>query len=497
MKATFNAEQMHAVDRNLIENHGFPGIELMENAAAGVTAEAIRILSGNGKQCLVLIGPGNNGGDGLAVLRQLTARGFCAEGLLLFPPEKFRGDALTEYERATRSGCALFSVRDACPDPLEGKDLIVDAVFGTGLKRPADDALSSLFARVNASGIPVISVDLPSGLDSDSGEVRGACIRADITVTFQEYKTGLMTDNGRVHAGKILLHPISGIPTTEKPDALWVGEEDVRRCLPGRKLNAHKGSSGRGLLLAGSSRYPGAAKLSAVAALRAGTGLLTAGVPAPVRPGFSDTPEIMTVPLGMSGVWDTETLNDAAALLPGKTALAMGPGMGEIADREAFSALLSCGLPTVLDADALNRIASEPGLMRYLGKKHVLTPHPAEAARLLHVAPQEILRDMPGSAKRLARELNAVVLLKGATSWISDGDRLYLNTSGNPGLGKGGSGDTLTGIVLALLCQGLEPLQAAYCGAYLLGAAADKAMSILGERMLIAKDVTDAFAYVL
>lgn len=494
----FTSINMHNIDRHLIDDVGISGIQLMENAACGVFSHAKNYLDNNMTdcKCLVFCGPGNNGGDGLAVLRLLEQNGYCAFGILLSEPGKYCGDALKEYEAALTCNCSFISVAEAEKLIENNRVLVIDALFGTGLSRDLVRDAEHFVNVMNSENCYVISVDIPSGLNSDSGKVMGVCVNADETVTFQEYKVGLYTDNGRLLSGKVFLHKIADEASIEETGYHIVEYQDVRKLIPDRKVNAHKGTNGRGLLMAGSDKYPGAAKIAAVAALRAGTGLLSVCIPRSIRNVFFDTPEIMTIPVGKNGDWDVETCDNAERFIHEKNAIAVGPGMGEIANPAIIKRVLTKGIPVVLDADALNCLAKHPEFKSITGKNIILTPHAAEAARLIGCDVKDVLDDMPGCALRLAKEWNSIVLLKGATSCISDGENIYLNVSGNTGLAKGGSGDTLTGIILALLCQGTAPLQAAFSGAYLLGASADKAMSILKERMLIASDVINVFDYV-
>ena len=361
------------------------------------------------------------------------------------------------------------------------------------LSRPAEGAMAALIEAVNRCGAYRVAVDIPSGVDGATGRCPGAAVLADETVTFQYPKRGLLLFPGRAQAGRLTVHPIAPVYPV-KSDVHWFEEADAAALLPPRAMDSHKGKNGRALLVAGCGRYTGAALMSAMAALRGGAGLLTVAVPAALKGAFAQLPEAMCVPCGAGDAWDAAAQADAARLLGGRTALGIGSGMGEMESAPLLAEALRTGLPTVLDADALNALSRERGLLRLLHARCVLTPHPAEMARLCDCETAAVTADPVAAAREAAARFGCVVLLKGATSCISDGRDVYLNTSGNPGLAKGGSGDVLTGIALALLAQGLKPLEAACAASYLLGASADRAYAILGNRMLLAGDVIDAIS---
>ncbi len=268
---------------------------------------------------------------------------------------------------------------------------------------------------------------------------------------------------------------------------------DAARLLPPRPADSHKGKNGRLLLLVGSERYTGAALLCAAAALRAGAGITSAAVPRAIKPAFAALPEVCCLPVGSGGQWDEPALEEAAILLPEQDALAMGCGMGTCASPALLLAALHTNKPLVIDADGLNLLAKHQDILKNaLHEQVILTPHPGEMARLMACPLAEVTVDPAALAQQAAKAWGCVVLLKGAGSHIAFGGRLMLNTSGNSGLAKGGSGDVLTGLIAGLLSQGLEPFDAACLGAYLLGTSADQAFRLLGERMLIARDVIDA-----
>ena len=293
MQRVYEPRQMREIDNCLTEEYGIPGIELMERAAQGVAERVLlRLAALENRKVLIVCGCGNNGGDGLAVLRLLHEDGIDVSAALLAEEETYGGDARINLNRAKTAGCRFTDITTGLS---EKPGLVVDALFGTGLSRPLSGDVETSVQAVNACGAYILSVDIPSGVDGATGEVQGAAVRADETVTFQNYKPGLLLFPGREYAGNVCLHPLSehvpGVETT-----LYLQEkEDVAALLPPRPLDSHKGRNGRALLLVGSEQYTGAALLASAAALRTGAGLLTAAVPRLVKPAFSCLPEARAV----------------------------------------------------------------------------------------------------------------------------------------------------------------------------------------------------------
>ena len=269
-------------------------------------------------------------------------------------------------------------------------------------------------------------------------------------------------------------------------------QEDIAKLLPPRPIDSHKGKNGYALLLVGSAAYTGAALMSAAAALRVGCGVLEVAVPGAVKAAFSMLPEACCTPVNDTGEWDGPGMERAVQQISGKRALGLGCGMGWMEDTRLIQAAIASGLPLVIDADGLNLLSRHRELLDTLHNKVVLTPHPGEMARLMACSIPEVTADPAQTALQTARLWHCVTLLKGAESYISDGSRVVRNVTGNPGLAKGGSGDVLTGLITGLLAQGLEPLDAACAGAYLLGRSGDTALTLLGNRMLMAGDVIGA-----
>ena len=478
---------MRAYEERIVQGGLETGLSLMEKAAEGVARYLMNHpIPG---QVLIVCGGGNNGGDGLALLRLLHQRGVGAAGVLLADPGRLKGDAAVNYRRAVEAGCRL---EEELSDALLLKSgWVVDALFGTGLNRPIEGRAHEAITRLNASGKPVLAVDLPSGVDGDTGHILGTAVEAAATVTFEFLKRGHLLFPGRGKCGKVTIHPLTHEGACQR-DVFLLEEEDIRRMLPKRPLDSQKGENGRALLCAGSGAYTGAAMMSAASALRAGCGVLTVAVPWEIKPAFAALPEVCCRAVGNGAGWNEAALQEAAGLLMGKHAAGIGPGMGVMANEELLTKAIQLHIPLVVDADGLNFLASHPKLIGRLHENVLLTPHPGEMARLTGRSLEEILGDPMWAAREFAGAWGCNVLLKGATTCISDGNRTALNITGNPGLAKGGSGDVLTGMILGLMVQGLSAFDAGCAGSFLLGTSADQALAILGDRALTAGDVISA-----
>ena len=491
-----DAAGMRLRDRHTIETLGVPGELLMESAGRAVAGEAL-VLGGSSRGVLVVCGSGNNGGDGLVAARHLHLLGVRVRVALLARAEELRGDAASNFARAREAG-VCFTAPAAAP---ERGELVVDALFGTGLARPVAGAAAQAVERIRRgrreSDCPVLAVDLPSGLSADTGQPLGPCVEADVTVTLGLPKAGIALEPGRTLAGRIRVARI-GI-ADEAPQApaaavLWT-RAGAAGLLPLRPSAAHKGSFGHVLVVAGSEGKTGAAALAAHGAGRAGAGLVTIACPASLHDILEEKcTEAMTVP-----VPETLARSLAAAaekplleLASARDVVALGPGIGEDPETAALVRALVPVLarPLVLDADGLNAIAANPALLK--GRRHptIVTPHPGEAARLLGLESQQINADRIGMALALSERTGAVVVLKGAATVTAAPDgRVVVNPTGGPILGTGGTGDVLTGVIAGLLAQGLEPLVAAALGVYLHGLAADGLAERFGPAGALAEDV--------
>jgi NAD(P)H-hydrate epimerase len=506
------AEAMRELDRSIVDRLGLPGLVLMENAALGVV-EAIARHHPEAESAAVFCGPGNNGGDGLAVARHLATRGYGVEVFLATGGRPYEGDAALQLAVCRRLGMTLHQAPAA--DNGEGaesvlpswlaaavqSDLVVDALFGTGLARP----LAGLFARL-VEGLdevprPRVAVDIPSGLAGSSAEPIGPHLHADLTVTFAAPKVAHIFPPAAAAVGELVVADL-GFPPWLVEDApgdlhLLTGEE-LAGLLPPRAGASHKGDFGHLLLVAGAMGKAGAAVLGARAAVRAGAGLVTAAVPAPVLPLIqAGSIESMGValPAGGSGALAAAAAAAVLAAAAGKSALALGPGLGQEEETVAVirQVVAAAPLPLVLDADGLNAFAGRASLLAERPAATVLTPHPGEMGRLLGMSTAEVQEDRLAAVRRAAAVSGAVVVLKGSLTLIAaPGGGVHVNPTGNPGMASGGSGDVLTGILGSLLAQRLEPLDAARLAVYLHGLAGDLALARLGGPAVPAEELIAA-----
>lgn len=470
----YTVDDMRRIDRAALDALGISGSELMRRAAS----DALRSLHRRWPQARRLrvhCGPGNNGGDGF--LLGVLAREAGLQVDMVALAETSRGDAASARAAWVDAGGAVHAV-DALHE-LPEPDVQVDALYGIGLNRAPEPAAAALIERINGSGIPVLALDVPSGLDADSGQCPGAAIRADLTVTFIADKRGLHTGRAADCTGVLELATL-GVPASAfaqvAPDAHLL----VAASLPPRRRYANKGNYGHVLVIGGGQGMAGAVHLAGAAALRAGAGLVSVATHAEhVGALNAARPELMA-----HGVDGPQALRP---LLERADTLALGPGLGQSAWSHAlWLTALDARKPLVLDADGLNLLAKEP---RRFTAPTVLTPHPGEAARLLGRSVEAVERDRFAAARELAARFDAVVVLKGAGSLVADPNgRLDVCPWGNPGMASGGMGDLLTGIVAAMLAQGCDAWQAARLGVGLHARAGDLA-ACEGERGLLASDL--------
>lgn len=558
------AEQMRAVDEHTIHQLGIPAASLMENAGRAIAEEVIKLcregqeaggLADSGQlgysnkgysskgdawrahtgpgdrqgcggdiiadsalvmerpgdqQWYMLIGKGNNGGDGLVAARHLVEAGLGVTLVYADAPDALRGEAAVQRDAAAQLGIpALVHGREAVD--FSRCTGIVDALLGTGSRGAPRGAYAALIKAANDSGKPIVSADVPSGLDADTGEVYEPCIQARVTVCLALLKRGLVQYPGASAAGRIVVRAI-GIPARLAPEhgpsVRLLTDEVLRGALRVdtgrlRAPDGHKGTYGHVLLAAGSLPMSGAGLLSAKASLRAGCGLATWALPAPLLPHVIGTvPELMLAAAadGDSGEWNAASADALLRLAESRDVLATGPGLGRFkGDTDWLRRLWQhTDRPLVIDADALNMLADAgPHGPRDWGKRSaatILTPHPGEMGRLLGMSTQEVQRDRIGHAAQYAREQGVTLVLKGARTVIATpSGEAYINTTGYAGMATGGAGDVLTGIIAGLLAQGLSAEQAATFGVYLHGQAAERAALLRGDpSSLLAGDIIDA-----
>jgi NAD(P)H-hydrate epimerase len=488
----YDAEGMRAVDRWAIEDQGIPSLELME-AAGRAVAEAVGGLAPGGP-VRVVCGKGNNAGDGLVAARFLAEAGFEVEALLLWPADELSGDAAVNLERFAAEHVGA----DLGPR-LDGSGAVVDAIFGTGFAgEPRDPALGAI-AAIGACGAPVVACDIASGVDAASGEVAGAAVDADLTVSFHAAKIGHRIAPGKWHTGELRVAAI-GIPDGAPAEpAAGTIDAAVLGLAPRRGARSTKFSSGQVTIAGGSRGLTGAVQMSSLAAIRAGAGYATVAVPADLEQIFEQgRPEVMSV--GCPGGDGCLAPGSAKLLLRAferAAAGVLGPGLGRDPGSVELvrDAIGSIGSPLVLDADGLNALAGELDRIAARGAPTVLTPHAGELGRLLGRSSEQVAEQRLAAAREAARAAAAVVVLKGDDTIVTDGERVAVNALSAPGLATAGTGDVLSGIVAALLARGLEPFVAA-CAAVLAHARAgrDAAKRIGAAESVVAGDVIDSIA---
>jgi len=493
MKVT-TAEQMQSLDQAAINEFGIPGIVLMENAGRG-TVEIITREFGEpaGKLVSVFAGPGNNGGDGLVIARHLHKHGARPHVFLLVEPEKLKGDAATNLGIAQKMSIPVhpvLSIDDLnnLEDQLGRSRLVIDAIFGTGLTREVTGHFAEAIKRINMFSCPVVAVDIPSGLNSDTGLPLGQCVQADLTVTFGLAKVGQVVQPGARYVGNLEVVDI-GIPD-EAVQQVGIGMEVLARqelanWIPARQATDHKGTFGHLLILAGSAGKTGAAILSALGALRSGIGLVTLCVPHDLNAIFeASLLEAMTIPLpNSSHVLSVNDFDLVTRSMEGKQAVVIGPGLGTAKETAELIVRIyrESSQPLVVDADGLNILAQEQTVLQNPAGVRILTPHPGEMARLIGGTAKDVQADRQQVAAQFAKEKGVFVVLKGANTVIASPEgRIAVNPTGNAGMATGGMGDVLSGLIGSLLAQGLSPWQAACLGVYVHGLAGDNLAAATG-----------------
>jgi ADP-dependent NAD(P)H-hydrate dehydratase / NAD(P)H-hydrate epimerase len=522
------AEQMREADRLTTERYGIPSLQLMENAGAAVADYLTNIFPDlSNRRILVLCGKGNNGGDGFVVARRLRERNAAPRVFLLAESSELRGDAATNLRRWQEGGGELCVVSPAdqwaaARECLDEADIVVDALLGTGVKGPVKGILAAVIGDVNAwrsrhkaairGAISrfVAAVDMPSGLPSGNEDFGGPIIRADATVTFTAPKVGQLLAPAADCVGKLVVRSI-GTPRDllellEDDSNLrlhWLEPGELRGLPMERKADANKGSFGHALIVAGSVGKSGAAVLGGRAALRVGAGLVTVATPAEVLPVVAaGMPEMMTAPLLATedGTVSLRNLGSDrfAQVAHDKSVLAMGPGLSTNEETQQFirAVLQKVSLPVILDADGLNAFAGHvEELVTRKPELLALTPHPGEMGRLLDTTAREVQNKRLETALNAAKRWNAFVILKGFHTLLATPDgRAYVNTTGNPGMATGGTGDVLTGMLAGLTAEfGVKDWEHVLgLGVYLHGLAGDLAAERVGEAPLVASDLIDS-----
>ena len=491
----YTAKQVRQLDASAIEAHGIPGIELMERAGRSVF-DAARAAFPDARRWLVFCGGGNNAGDGYVIARRAHQAGLEVRVCALKPPDRLSGDAATAAARWHAAGGPTRPLPLDVPDATE---LVVDALLGTGLDRAPEGDYAAAIRWINESGRPVVAVDIPSGLDADTGVVRAAAVQAALTVTFIGNKRGLYTADGPDYAGRVIF---SDLATPESvrdsiPDSgILLRENIISENLPKRRRNTHKGSFGWVLGIGGNSSMSGAVRLCGEAALRAGAGKVTLAT----MPDHAALVNLTCPELMVRGI---RRGREVQALLEQVDVSVIGTGLGQTSwSEDLFKTCMRTRVPIVLDADGLNilaRLYPEMGRRKDLPRGNwIMTPHPAEAGRLLDCAARDVQKDRVAAALSIARRFDATVVLKGCGTVVAEpGGRYGICPLGNPGMASAGTGDVLAGVIGALVAQHLDLWTAAAAGVVAHACAGDRAAAQRGERGLIASDIPACLPAVL
>ena len=496
------SQEIKEIDKKAIEEYGIPGLILMENAGLKIFQNIKNIYPDlKAKKIVIFAGSGNNGGDGLVVARHLYNYGVAIK-VLIFSLAQIKGEAKINWEIINKLGVDWKEIEAVEIEEIEKEirtaDLIIDAILGTGLKGAVSGLRAKIIDLINSFNKEVIAVDVPSGLDSDTGRIAGPCIRATYTVTLGLPKIGLMFYPGASYAGKVIVEDI-GFPKnlleSERLHLNLVDKETVKALLPERLIYGHKGSFGKVLLLAGSRGMTGAASLASQAALRSGAGLVFLGIPQSLNPIMEvKLTEVITLPLPET---KAQTLSEEAEeeifrSINNFSVVGIGPGISRQLETQKLvrKIIEKSPLPLVVDADALYALKEDPALFKKTNSPVVITPHPGELATLINQDIKYVLDNQLEISQEVASNLGLVVVLKGARTIIADNKgETYINIGDNSGMATGGSGDVLTGIICGLIAQGADVFSAAIIGAYVHSLAGNLAREIKGERGMIAGDI--------
>ncbi len=474
----YTAVQVRELDRQAIEVQGVEGLVLMQRAGRAAY-DLMRDRWPDARKISIVCGLGNNAGDGYVVARLAQLAGLQVRVLQLGDSQRLKGDARLAFEQMLESGASPEPFR---AEALEQAEIIVDGLLGTGLDRQVEGEWRAVIEAINAAACAVLSLDTPSGLNVDTGTVMGCAVKADATVTFIGMKQGMLTHQGPEHCGHISFNNLdvpNDIYQTLRPSSQALQLAQLNALLPPRAASAHKGDHGHALIIGGDQGYSGAVRMASEAAARTGAGLVSTAT----RGSHAHVVTLLTPEIMCHAVDDAELL---WGLLERASSIGIGPGLAQESwGRGLYSRTLETRLPMVVDADALNLLAQSPTQR----DNWVLTPHPGEAARLLGCSSAEVQSDRFAAVQAIQQKYGGVCVLKGNGTLVADGvSAVTICTLGNPGMASGGMGDVLTGIITALLAQGLSPSSAAQLGVCLHAAAGDRAAKD-GQRGMLATDL--------
>jgi len=499
------AEQMQELDRKCIEVYRIPGIVLMENAGRGATEVITNAFPDIQKKKIAIIaGKGNNGGDGLVIARNLLNQGISVKVFLLTDPKSLRGDAEANFNIFHHMKGEVIPVPSSkdyqkIKKGLENFDLLIDGIFGTGLDAEVRGYYREVIDHLNTLEKPIVAIDIPSGLDANTGKPLGTAIRASLTITFGLPKVGHLISPGVDYVGSLKVIDI-GIPKRlveeEKIQTHLLEYEEIRRWLSiRRRPDTHKGDYGHLLVIAGSVGKTGAAAMASEAALRMGAGLVTLAIPKSLNSIMEvKLTEVMTEPLPETPkqTLSLRAFNAILRLCENKRAVILGPGIGTYKETQSLVLKLikTLDLPIILDADGLTSLAAQPKTLLATKRPLILTPHPGEMARLIRCTAKEVQEDRIGFSRNFSQSHHVYLTLKGHRTLIATPKgEVFINPTGNPGMASGGTGDVLTGMIGGLICQGFEILPSLQISVYLHGLAGDVVAQELGEKSLVATDI--------
>lgn len=498
------AQTMRNIDRYCMESLGIKGIILMENAAKAIYEEVeIKLKDVNGKCVTIVSGVGNNGGDGVVLARYLYLNGYKVNlfivGSLFSGSNDFKENLtiLNNINLMENSAIYINYIEETNLSDLEralsDSSLIVDGIFGTGLKREVEGIHATVISMINKSKKYIISIDVPSGMDSDSGRVLGTAVKANRTVTLQLYKTGFLNYEAFSYCGDIVVKDI-GIPkrvTAAFGENIFLTNENfIKKAMPLRQKFCHKGDLGKILIIAGSKTYTGAAYLATQGAVNCGGGLVTVAT-------SKDIKEILQVKLAEAMVTEYDKEEQLTTLMERSDVIAIGPGMGcnEDSLRLVKKVLDESKKPIVIDADGINLIKEHLPFIRNRAGQIILTPHLGEFSRLTGLSIDEIEENRLEIAEEFAREYNLILVLKGYNTIITDGNKTMVNTTGNSAMASGGMGDVLTGMIASFIGQGIPTFEAVTCAVYIHGACGDRLEK--DKYFVKATDILDMIAFVI
>jgi len=501
------AEQMQELDRKAIEAYRIPGIVLMENAGRGATEVISNTFPDLQKMKIAIVaGKGNNGGDGFVIARYLLNRRISVKVYLLADPKGLRGDAETNFQIFQRMKGEVISVPSSkdyqkVKKELEKFDLLIDAIFGTGLDAEVRGYYREVIDHLNTLQKPIVAIDIPSGLDANTGKPFGTAVRASLTITFGLPKIGHVISPGLDYVGKLKLVDI-GLPKKlveeERIQTYLLENDEIRGWLSTpRRPDTHKGDYGHLLVIAGSVGKTGAAAMACEAALRIGAGLVTLAIPKSLNAIMEvKLTEVMTEPLPETPkqTLSLRAFSSILRLCENKKAVIIGPGIGTFKETQSLILKLikTLNLPIILDADGLTALATQPKTLPTTNRSLILTPHPGEMAKLIRSTPKDVQEDRISISRNFAQSHHVHLVLKGHRSLIATPKgEVFINPTGNPGMASGGTGDVLTGMIGGLICQGFDILQSLQMAVYLHGLAGDEMAQELGEKSLIARDIIE------